>query len=102
MPVGQLMQALLSSRTVIQPTQIQPAKGTVQRVWYKTGDIARQPGADEGYSIHATRDILTAPVWGATTPNAFITIHGVPPRTPTVAHVATVAGSNAPQGGSCK
>jgi hypothetical protein len=102
MAIGQLMKALLSSRTVVQPTQIQPQQATVERVRYGAGDVARQPGAEEGVSIHATRDILTAPVWGATTPNAFITISGVPPHTPTVAHVATVAGSNAPQGGKCQ
>lgn len=95
------MQALLGSRVVSQPTQVQPQKGTVQKVWNKAGAVARQPGYMVGRSINATADILTAPVYGATNPGAFITISGIPPQSPVVSQVASIAGSNAVQGGSC-
>lgn len=92
-----LMNALRSSRPVYQNTQIQPMKGTVERVDYKAHSITMWSHA--AAAIHATMDMLSAPVWGSTKPNDFISIQGVAPHAPIVVEVPTIAGSNAPQGG---
>lgn len=96
-----LMKALLSSRAVTQLTQIQPTKGTVDKVFFKAGAVSRQPGFQDPASLHVTTDMLTGPIWGATNPDAFITISGIPPTTPIVGQVASTLGSNAPVGGNC-
>lgn len=97
--MGALMQALLASRPIFQATSIQPNKGSVEKMEYKAGDIANWSRAAK--SIHATTAILTAPVWGSTKPNDFITISGKAPiNAPVVIRVPSVAGSNTPQGGT--
>lgn len=96
-----LMKALLAFKTVTQPTQIQPALGSVDKVFYSRAAVSRQPGYTQGQSLHVTRDMLSGPIWGATNPNAFITISGIPPHTPIIGQVATTLGSNAPVGGNC-
>lgn len=96
-----LMEQLRQSRFVTQLTQVQPMKGTVQKIWYPSSMVAHQPGVDEGVSINVTRNVLTGPVWGATNPGAFITIEGQPPTAPVVGQVAAALGSNAPIGGNC-
>lgn len=89
---------LRASREVYQNTQIQPLKATVEKTEYKARNVTLWSKASA--AIHATRDILSAPVWGSTKPNDFISIQGVMPSTPTVISVPTIAGSNAIQGGS--
>lgn len=93
-----LMQLLRGSRPITQVTSVQPMKASVPRPLFK-GHMAT-PWSREAASIHVTRDILSAPVWGSTKPHDFITISGMkPPETPTVISVPTVAGSNIPTGG---
>lgn len=89
---------LRSSREVYQNTQVQPLKASVEKTEYKARNITLWSKASA--AIHATRDILSAPVWGSTKPNDFITISGVQPQAPTVISVPTIAGSNMPQGGA--
>lgn len=95
------MNWLLGSTTVVQPTAIQPHKGNVGKVWYKSVATARQPGVDTGVSIGASRAILTGPMWGATNPNAFITVEGAAPPAQVVIGTAATLGSNTPPGGKC-
>lgn len=92
-----LMNSLRSSRPVYQNTQIQPMRGTVEKPEYKAHSVLLWSKVSA--AIHATRDILSAPVYGSTKPNDFITISGAPPIAPVVISVPTVAGSNIPQGG---
>jgi hypothetical protein len=97
-PSNPFMRALQSSRPVIQTVGIQPMKSSVGKPEYKARNIL--PWSKDRAAIHATRDILTAPVWGSTKPNEFITISGVvPSAAPVVIAVPTIAGSNIIQGG---
>lgn len=92
-----LMRALLTGRPVNQITQLQPPKGIVPRVEFNAHSVLGWSPA--AVSIHATRNILSAPVYGSTKPNEFIQIQGIAPQAPVVVRVPTVAGSNAPLGG---
>jgi hypothetical protein len=93
------MDLLRSGRPVYQNTQIQPMKASVAKPEYKARNILLWDKSRA--AIHATRDILSAPVWGSTKPNEFISISGnVVPTAPVIIAVPTVAGSNIPQGGS--
>lgn len=89
---------LRASREVYQNTQVQPLKASVQKVEYNAHSVTLWSKAAK--AIHVTRDYLSAPVWGSTKPNDFITITGQIPKTPTVLHVPTIQGSNMPEGGS--
>lgn len=91
------MGLLRSSRNVLQTTQVQPMKATVQKPQYKARNVTLW--SKTAASIHATRDMLTAPVWGSTKPNDFISIQGAIPMTPVVVQVPSISGSNMPQGG---
>lgn len=95
--MGNLMQSLLSGRPVYQNTQVQPMKGTVAKPEYKAHSVTLWSKARA--SIHATRAILSAPVYGSTKPGDFITINGVAPQAPVIINVPSIAGSNVPQGG---
>lgn len=96
-----LLAKLRSSRVVSQPNQVQTQPGSVEKVEYGPGMISHYVGARAGHSIGVSREVLSGPAWGATTPNAFITIQGRPPKTPVVGQVADTRGSNAPEGGGC-
>lgn len=92
------MRALLSSRPITQITSVQPMKASLPKPEFIGHMVA--PWSKAAAAIHATRDILSAPVWGSTKPNEFITISGMqPPQTPTIISVPTIAGSNIPGGG---
>lgn len=95
--MSQFMNNLRSTRPVFQQTQAQPMVASVQKVEYKERNVTLWSRAAK--AIHATRDMLSAPVYGSTKPNDFITIQGQAPRTPVVVAVPSVAGSNIPQGG---
>lgn len=93
-----LMNTLRGSRNVYQQTQVQPNKASVPKPEYKAWMTA--PWSRQAATIHASRAILSAPAYGSTKPNDFITISGMrPPSAPTIISVPTVAGSNIPQGG---
>lgn len=93
-----LMQVLRSTRTVFQQTQAVAPKASVPKPEFKAWMVT--PWSKTAASIHATTDILSAPVWGSTKPDEFITISGMrPPKAPTIISVPTIAGSNIPQGG---
>lgn len=91
------MQALLTGRGVTQTTQIQPMKASVEKVEYKARNVTLW--SKTAATIHATRDILSAPIWGSTKPNDFITINGQMPKAPVIIKVPTIQGSNMPEGG---
>lgn len=95
--MGAFMDMLRSSREVYQQTSVQPVKVTVGKPEYKGWAFLQWDR--RGAAIHATRDMLSAPAWGSTKPNDFISIQGAAPAAPVVVGVPTVAGSNAPQGG---
>lgn len=94
-----LMKSLLSSRQVSQVTQVQPAMGTVGKAWGKASFVSPISGLSNGSQVSTNRDVLTVGVWGATTPNAFITVSGIPPKSRAVKAVGSIAGSDVVQGG---
>lgn len=91
------MDILRSARPVFQETQLQPMKASVGKPAYKARNVT--PWSMKGAAIHATRAMLSAPVYGSTKPSDFITIQGQMPKAPVVIQVPTIAGSNLPQGG---
>lgn len=95
--MSKFMDLLRSGRPVYQETFLQPMKATVGKPEFKARNVV---GWDrKGVAIHATTAILSAPAYGSTKPNDFITIQGQMPKAPVVVQVPTIAGSNIPQGG---
>jgi hypothetical protein len=96
--MGTFMDMLRSSSPITQTIGLSPVKASVGKVEWKARNVL--PWSKERASIHATRDILSAPIYGATKPNEFISISGnIVPTAPVVVAVPTIAGSNIPQGG---